>query len=189
MNPDMASTLFNHSGRRNTMSNSTNTPENSQNAATSTKHFVIEHTPAFVKLLLPDVPYDDNDITAVEYLTKLLLEISVLQKQLAYPSGEDLYFRLGIDSNKARLKSLQQKFKIFRFQVNTIDANLALEEIKNIDEKLLRFKGRYISFIIGFAINATKNRKRHLEMILRLKRIVGEIHDLKYYFKIVKKLK
>ena len=171
------------------MSNkATNTHQNAQNPSKSEKHFIVEHTSAFKRLLSPVVPYDDNDRTAVEYLTKLLLEISVLQKPLAYPDGEPLYFRLGIDSNKARLTSLQQKFKIFRFQVNTADVDAVLEEIKGIDEKLLRFKGKYVSFITGFAINATKSRKRHLERILSLKRL-GGIHDLKYYFKVFNTIK
>jgi len=118
----------------------------------------------------------------VEFLSKLVLEISVLKERLEHPERQDLYFRLGIEGNKARLNSLYHQFNTLREEMNSADAGVLREEIKCIEEFLVWYKKHsYAGFIQSVVINNKSSQLRHLELILGLKTDVGVIKPLCFY--------
>jgi len=173
-----------HQERRNTMSTSnTNSHQSPQNASPRNQMSPNDRTCAIVSFFSPQPRYEGSDRSAVEFLSKLLLEIASLKERLEHPERQDLYFRLGLESNKVRLKSLQHQFSTLREEVNTsIDAGILLEEIKSIKKFLVWYKNNsYAGFIQSVVINNKSSRIRHLELILGLKTAFGYVKALSYY--------
>ena len=171
-----------------TMSNTnttTNPHQSPQNASPSKKHAPNAHSLALINLFAPEPRFEGSDRSAVEFLSKMLLEIAVLTDKIEHPENQDLYFRLGLESNKVRLKSLQHQFSTLREEVNTsIDAGILLEEIKNVEEFLVWYKNNsYAGFIQSVVINNKSSRIRHLEILLELKTVVGVIKPLVHYLR------
>jgi hypothetical protein len=168
------------------MSNTTtNSPETQQNASLSKKLAPNDHALAIIHLFAPDERYESSDRSSVSFLSKLVLEIAVLTDKIEHPEHQELYFRLGIEANKARLKSLQQQFDTLRQEVNTANTDVLREEIESIEEFLMWYdKNTYLGFIKELVIHSKSSRKRHLELVLGIKNAVGVINELIYYLKI-----
>lgn len=166
------------------MSNTTNSNQSPQNASPRNQLSPNDRTSAIVRLFSPQPRYEGSDRSAVEFLSKLVLEISVLKGRLEHPERQDLYFRLGIEGSQQRLASLKQQFNSLREEVNSADAGVLREEIKSVEEFLVWYKKHsYAGFIQSVVINNKSSQLRHLELILGLKTDVGVIKELDYYLR------
>ena len=163
-----------------------NTAKSAQSPSPNKKFIANDHTSALVNLFSPQERYENSDRSAIEFLSKLLLEISVLKEKLAHPEQQDLYFRLGIESNKHRLISLKQQFNILRKEVNTADVKALLQEVNSIEEFLTWYKATaQTGFINEIVIHSKTSRIRHLQLIAGLKNELGKVKSLTHYLKIM----
>ena len=165
----------------------TNSHQNAQNASPRKKQTPNDYSSAFINLFAPEPRFEGSDRSAVEFLSKLLLEIAVLKGRLEHPERQDLYFRLGIEGNQQRLASLKQQFNALKEEVNQSDAGVLRGEIKSIEDFLLWYnKHSYAGFIQSVVINNKRAQVRHLEILLGLKNDVGVIKPIGHYLNCLK---
>ena len=163
-----------------------NTAKSTQSPSPSKKFIANDHISALVSLFSPEVRYEKSERSAIEFLGKLLLEISVLQEKLAHPEQQDLYFRLGIESSNKRLISLKQQFNVLRQEVNTADVAELLKEVSCIEDFLIWYKATaQTGFIKEIVIHNKTSHIRHLQLIAGLKNDVGDIKSLNQFLKIM----
>jgi len=165
------------------MSNTTtNSHPNAQNASPRNQLSPNDRTSAIVRLFSPQPRYEGSDRSSLEFLSKIILEISFLKGRLEHPERQDLYFRLGIEGNKARLNSLYHQFNTLREEVNCADAGVLRDEIITIEKFLLCYKrNSYAGFIKSVVLSSKSSQIRHLELILGLKTAVGYVKPLCFY--------
>ena len=116
----------------------------------------------------------------------LRLEITVLEEKLAHQEQQDLYFRLGFESNKKRLISLKQQFEVLRQEVNTADVEALLQEERSIEDFLKWYQATaQTGFIKEIVIHSKTSRIRHIQLIVGLRNDVRVIKSLTHYQKIM----
>jgi len=166
-----------------TMSNTTtNSHPNAQNASPRDQLSPNDRTSSLINLFAPQPRYEGSDRSSLEFLSKIILEISFLKGRLEHPERQDLYFRLGIEGSQQRLASLKQQFNSLKEEVNQSDAGVLREEIKSVQEFLVWYKKHsWAGFIQSMVISTRSSQIRHLELILGLKTDVGYIKALSYY--------
>ena len=170
------------------MSNTaTNSHQNAQKGTQRQKQAPNEHLSSLINLFAPQPRFEGSDRSAVEFLSKLVLEISVLKGRLEHPERQDLYFRLGIEGSQQRLASLVQQFNSLTDEVNQSDAGVLREEIKCIEEFLVWYKKHsYVGFIQSVVVSSKSSQIRHLELLLGLKTAFGVIKPLGHYLNFLK---
>ena len=73
------------------MSNTdTNSAKSVLSPSPSKKFIANDHLSALVSLFSPEEPYENSERSAIEFLSKLLLEITVLEEKLAHQEQQDL---------------------------------------------------------------------------------------------------
>jgi hypothetical protein len=173
---------------RNTMSTTaTNSHQTPQNASPRKQMSPNDRTCAIVCFFSPQPRYEGSDRSAVEFLSKLLLEIASLKERLDRPEQQDFYFRKGIEANKQKLSSLIPQFNTLRKEVNAANRCALADEIKCVKEFLVCYKKHsYAGFIQSVVINNKSSQIRHLEILLGLKTAVGVIKPLGHYLNFLK---
>jgi len=169
------------------MSNTdTNSAKSVLSPSPSKKFIANDHLSALVSLFSPEEPYENSERSAIEFLSKLLIEITVLEEKLAHQEQQDLYFRLGFESNKTRLISLKQQFEVLRQEVNTADVEALLQEERSIEDFLKWYQATaQTGFIKEIVIHSKTSRIRHIQLIVGLRNDVRVIKSLTHYQKIM----
>jgi hypothetical protein len=138
-----------------------------------------------VNLFVPGERYLSETRSSVEFLGKLILEISVLSEKLVNLNSQSFYFKKGIEANIERLSSLKAQFNKLRTEVNTADTDSLLEQIQFTQGEIKKINRSSTSLIIKeIVVQSFTSKIQYLQIILGLRAELGEIKPLEYYLKL-----